>query len=112
MNLKIITVLGICFVLGLTSLYFVNDWYRSNYDVEKFQDMWYSKSFSQDRDKIFLMGSSHVVRLMPSAIQEMLLKEGFDYDIYNLGFPGDSHVSKKKYLEKIISIHPEIIAFG
>jgi len=110
LNLKISFAVILTFVISLSFLYFINDWYftQTNLEEEKF----YAKQIDNVEKQIFLVGSSHTIRLDPNLIQKFLQKHGFDYDVYNIAKTGDKPSNRVNSIERIISAKPEIIVYG
>ena len=72
----------------------------------------YSQNFDPDKKKIFIFGSSMVWSLNPHLIEENLKKNGFDYDVYNLGIGGSKPENIEPVLDMIISSQPDVVAYG
>lgn len=111
MNLKIVLVIAICFTISFTFLYLVNDWYNSNFDVDKIRLKWYSE-ISEIPHKGFLLGNSRVFVLDELLISDHLLKNGKNIIVYDLAIGGKTPDYWKDHLEDIIISKPEIVVIG
>ncbi len=65
---------------------------------------------SSNQRNIFLLGSSHVIRINATQVNELILDE--DVKIYNLGISADQPTTRLNDLDKIISTNPEIVVYG
>jgi len=102
----------VALILGLAITYYVNDWYRSNFDVKKWQDSFYSQDFEPNKKKIYLIGSSQVHRLNASYIEKYISQTEEDYEIYNLGVPDDEIIKRIDTLQEIIDTKPVMVVYG
>jgi hypothetical protein len=82
-------------------------------DQEKItQTKFLSQHFDPNRNKIYLIGSSHIKPLNTTYIQEELLKNNQDFDVYNLATGADSPKERLKSLDLLISSSPKIVVYG
>ena len=51
MDNNILLIMGILIVsiISVSSVYFINDWHRSTYDLDKAQIQFYNKNFESDK---------------------------------------------------------------
>ena len=71
--------------------------------------------FSQElegKNKIFILGSSHVYALNPILISNELQKKGENFTVYNLGSPGDDFEERERTIEMIIQENPKLVLYG
>jgi len=71
--------------------------------------------FSQElegKNKIFILGSSHVYALNPILISNELQKKGENFTVYNLGSPGDDFEERERTIEMIIQENPKLVVYG
>jgi len=66
----------------------------------------------QGKDKIFILGSSHVYALNPILIEDKLKKNGQEFTVYNLGGPGDDFEERERTILMIIEQKPKIVVYG
>jgi hypothetical protein len=102
-------------LLILTSIlliYSINDWYRIEFDSDKWQEVWYSQNFPSDEKRIYLIGSSHVGSLNATHVQKVLAENNYDFEVYNLATSGDRFQDRLKFKDMIISTQPKIIVLG
>jgi hypothetical protein len=71
-----------------------------------------SQHFDPNRNKIYLIGSSHLKPLNTTYIQGELLKNNQDFDVYNLALGTDSPKERLKSLDLLISSKPKIVVYG
>ena len=111
-NLKISITVLLCAFLALTLLYSFNGWYRENFDVERWEEMFYAQNFDPDKKKLFLIGSSVAFFINHTYIEQYLNSNEENYDVYNLGH--DFNIPKKriKSLDLIIGAKPDVIVYA
>lgn len=97
-------------MISFISLIFFQDWARSNIDVFKLQDEFYSKKAYHSDDLILVLGSSEVANLNMTHIQNNLLSP--NYQTYNLGTGADVPTERLQTVDKIIELRPKIIVYG
>jgi len=111
-NLKISLTVLLCAFLSLTLLYLVNEWYRDQYDPNKWEDNFYSQDFDPNKKKLFIFGSSLVARINHTYVEDYLLRHDQNYDVYNLARQLDLPERRIKHLENIISSKPDLVVYG
>ena len=111
-NLKISIAVLLCAFLSLTLLYSINEWYRDQYDPDKWEDNFYSQDFDPDKKKLFMFGSSLIARINHTYIEDYLLNHDQDFDVYNLARQLDLPESRIKHLENIILSKPDLVVYG
>ncbi len=129
MNLTLKIALGaICAIIIAFSILVIFDFFQkyliqnnvqgfsNTLDLEAQEKMVQTKFLSQHFDpiknKIFLLGSSHIKPLNTTYIQEQLSKNNQDFDVYNLAIGGDSPQERLKSLDLLISSKPKIVVYG
>jgi hypothetical protein len=65
-----------------------------------------------DEKQIFILGSSQVVAINATRIDNYMSTSGYDYNIYNLAQISDTPKQRLATLDMIISSKPEIIVYG
>ena len=65
-----------------------------------------------DEKQIFILGSSQVVAINATRVDNYLSINGYDYDVYNLAQISDTPKQRLETLDMIISSKPEIIVYG
>jgi len=112
MNSKIaITVLA-ALIISFSAVYLLDDWYRSNFDLAKWEEIFYSQEFDPNKKKLYILGSSFVVRINQTFIEEYLISNEKDYDVYNLGIPVDFPKKRVESLDLILESKPDTIVYG
>jgi len=112
MNTVIMLAIFVALILALAITYSVNDWYRSNFDVKKKEDIFYSQDFDPNKKKIYLVGSSQIHRLNATFIEKYISQTESDYEIYNLGIAGDNPSERFRTLQEIIDTKPVLVVYG
>ena len=106
----------VCFVLivGFYSVYLFSEF---NYIVEeleiieKIENEFFLQDFG-DKNKIFIVGSSHIRPLDPQYIEKELSEKNLDFQVFNLSIMGDTPLKRIKSIEKIASTKPELVLYG
>ena len=76
------------------------------------QTKFLSQHFDPYKNKIFLIGSSHIKPLNTTHVQEQLSKNNQNFDVYNLAIGADSPQDRLKSLDLLISSKPKIVVYG
>ena len=74
------------------------------------EEKFYSQNFTGK--KIFILGSSLVSAANAEDIQEYLLKNEQDYEVYNLAIASDKPIKRLNTIENIIKARPDIVVYG
>jgi len=111
MNLKIVGVLAICFTMGIVFLYVVNDWYNTNFDVEKQRLNWYSEVV-ETPNKVFLIGNSRVYVVDELHISHHLFQSGKNITVYDLAIGAKMLNYWQNHLDEIVFSNPEMVIVG
>lgn len=75
----------------------------------------YENFFSQtlsEKDKIFILGSSHVYSINPIIISDYLKENNYEFEVYNLSGPGDDFEERERAIDMIINQQPKILVYG
>jgi hypothetical protein len=99
-------------ISSLAIVYFVNDWFRSNYDPDTKQRNWYAQHSDTNEEKIFLVGSSYVMRLNATVIENVLKTNNQNFTVYNLAISADKETDRIRFIDDIIKSHPRVVVFG
>jgi hypothetical protein len=81
-------------------------------DEESWKHEFFSKEISNEKKKIFILGSSQVGRLNATAINQIISEENNGYVVYNLAWPSDRPSVRIKMLDDIITKKPKIVLYG
>ncbi len=76
------------------------------------QKKFYLQDFPADKKKIFIIGTSHVMPLNSTYIQEKISNEKKNYVVYNLSIGTSEPKDRIKTLDLILAAEPEIIVYG
>jgi hypothetical protein len=113
MNLILPITILCCFLISITTLYLVNEWYLSKYDREKTWNPIFQKDFNTNGKKIYVLGNSRINVLNYTIIKNHFVENGIDdIKIYRLGSPGTRPLDRLPILDTIISTKPEMVAIG
>jgi hypothetical protein len=108
--MKIVLCVSVAFALSFFALIYL---YWSNPDplVEK-QEKFYAKELESQKEKLFLLGASHVGQLNTTRINETVSKNHENYLVYNLAYNGDNPKKRLSSIEQIIALKPKIVFYG
>jgi hypothetical protein len=67
---------------------------------------------NNSNEKIFILGNSQVQAINSTFVQNHLLKNDMNYDVYNLADPGAQPSKTLRYLDTIISANPKLVVYG
>lgn len=112
MNAKIpITVF---LALGVSLLIFISIQmiYVANYDPFVKWTHLITSTNSIDQNKIFLIGSSQVGVINATYVQNYLIENNQNFNVYNLAIDGDTPFSRLNDVDKLISLHPHLVIYG
>lgn len=76
------------------------------------QKEFYSQQLDSDKEKLLLIGASHVGQLNVTKINEVISKEQNDYLVYNLAYVGDTPKKRSDSIEKILALKPKVVFYG
>ena len=110
MNIKITAITLLAIFVAIIIFYFVMNWYPSNFDstytwVEHIKN-------KSNKSKILIFGSSHTGSLDANYIQEYLIKNGADYEVYNLSIASDYPTRRAESIGYISELEPKMILYG
>lgn len=88
------------------------NWARSNVDIFKLQDEFYSNAYDQSDKFILILGSSEVANMNMTYVQNTISQHNPDYQIYNLGTAADVPTTRLQTIDKIIALHPKMVIYG
>lgn len=113
LNLQITILVFIAFLISLLILYVITNLSGSIPQTGSsiFHKKFYS-NIADEKHKIFLIGSSQVAIANPDYIEQLLMENGKEYHVYNMG-QGDDHPSLRlNDIDSIISSNPEVVVYG
>ena len=111
MNLKIVSGVCIAFVISFGMLYVAIN-LSENSDRVDYKTEFFSNQVEISKNKILLLGSSHIGHLNMSHIITQIENENLDFTVYNLADNGDSPKFRYNDLEQIINLEPKIVFYG
>lgn len=112
---KIALAITISFFIVFSVLFIFNSSFgipRSETNKDVKNDPFFSKTFESNKNKIFLIGSSHMGMLNGTYINKEIYKKNSSYEVYNLAINGDHPSSRYSLLSKTILLHPKIVIYG
>lgn len=74
------------------------------------EEKFYSQNFTNK--KIFILGSSLVSAANAEHIENFLLKNEQDYDVYNLAIASDKPIKRFKTIDSVIKAQPDVVVYG
>ncbi len=111
MNLKIVLGVFIAFVIVFGSLYLAINFLDKSERID-YKKEFFSSQLEANKDRILLLGSSHIGHLNMTHITKQILNKNSDFIVYNLADNGDSPKFRYDDLEEIISLKPKIVFYG
>lgn len=120
MNAKITISVLASFVIGFSIFVFVmllpnilhEKITTEDVDYINMQEEFFSKKFNPNEKKIFIIGSSYIMALNSTYINNYLSKFDQNYHVYNLAILGDHIKKRSEIIDKMISANPTIIIYG
>lgn len=110
MNMKIVLCVFIAFSLSFVALMYLQ-WTHPDPIVEK-QGKFYAQGIQTQKERLLLLGASHVGQLNTTRINETVSKNYDNYLIYNLAYNGDNPKKRLDSIEQIIALKPKIVFYG
>lgn len=107
MNLKIIVCISVVFAVSFSSFAVFANTFPTGLDV--LQKGFFAKKFS-DKEKIILLGSSHVGQLNTTHIASYLNK--YDVEVFNLAYDSDTPERRSRFLNEMITLKPSLVIYG
>lgn len=103
--------MSIAFVFGFGSLLVVNS-ISANSTSSENQNNFFQETFPSNKNKIFLVGSSHIGHLNMDYINKKINSEYPNYNVYNLAINSDHPKSRYNNIEELISLNPSLVFYG
>jgi hypothetical protein len=107
MNEKIGLVLGIIFIVVFSGFFYFNHIF-----MNVSEDRFYSQDFDISKNKILIYGSSHLIQVNTTHIQNQIGIISEKYHIYNMAENADKPKKRSLNIEKDLKLNPEIVIYG
>lgn len=110
---KIVASVIIAFILSFGFLFIFLQIFQGGgqkYPLEDQQDFYLQKW--DNSKKVFILGTSHTISLNTTLIEEILLSEEKNYDVYNLAIGSNEPKDRIKSLDWIVKAKPDIVIYG
>jgi hypothetical protein len=111
MNLKIVLAVCIAFIITFGSLYLTINFSESSERID-YKKEFFSNQLTADKNKILLLGSSHIGHLNMTHITNEIIEKKLDFIVYNLADNGDTPEIRHSDLEEIINLEPKLVFYG
>ncbi len=113
-NLKIVLSVTIAFIIAFgSSSIFLKENFVDRVEVSVKKEIeFYSQDFNPKEEKIFILGSSHIMAVNTTLIENKLSSEGHNFVVYNLAKGGDVPKDRLPALDFMIKSKPKIIVYG
>jgi hypothetical protein len=111
MNLKIVLAVSIAFIIAFGSLYFTINFSQNSERVD-YKKEFFSNQLTTDKNKILLLGSSHIGHLNMTHITNEIIEKKPDFIVYNLANNGDTPKIRHNDLDQIINLEPKLVFYG
>jgi len=106
--------ISIAFVMAFGFLFiFLSINYVDQVEISVEEETRFYNQIKKSNDKkIFLLGSSHIMSLNTTLIENELSNHGYNYSVYNLAKGGDVPKDRLPTLQLLINSKPEIVVYG
>ena len=111
-NLKIVFSLAIVFIISFSILITFLTISVPEIEINESQNEFYSKDFSSEVDKIFIIGASQTASLNATYIENQIKKNNQNYEVYNLSIISDRPLTRLQTLDQIIIMKPTLVIYG
>lgn len=113
-NLKIVLSVTIAFIIAFGfSVIFLKENFVDRVEISvKKEIAFYSQDFDPNEEKIFILGSSQIMAVNTTLIENKLSDEEHNFVVYNLAKGGDVPKDRLPALDFMIKSKPEIIVYG
>lgn len=113
-NQKIVLSVTIAFIIAFGfSVIFLKENYVDRVEVSVKKEIeFYSQNFDSNEEKIFILGSSHIMAVNNTLIEKSLSDKDHNFVVYNLAKGGDVPKDRLPALEYMIKSEPKIIVYG
>lgn len=112
MIINIMLTIFLALIVAVTITYFVNDLYKTNNQLAQSEKLFYSQSFEPEQKKIYIIGSSHALRINATIVENHISQTHQDYKIYNLGYDGDRPSRRINHIQNMIETKPALVVYG
>ena len=110
MNLKISFSILFAIFITFASFYLLNENISNPNSKENM--MIFFEQTSENKNKIFLMGSSFVGEMNSTHVHKKISAKYPDFEVYNISYNKDNPSTRIQFLEDIIKLKPSIIFYG
>jgi len=110
--IRIAFVVAISFMISVSILYFVNDWYLENNEIEIWRLEWYNNLSDSKQKNVYLLGNSRTYVLNETNILNSINNKEANIAVYDLSIGQTRPAYWSSHIEKIISSSPELVIFG
>ncbi len=111
-NLKIIFSITIVFIISFSVLITFLTISAPKIEINESQQEFYSKYFSSELDRIFIIGSSQTASLNATYIENKINKNNQNYEVYNLSIKADRPLTRLQTLDQLILTKPTLVIIG
>lgn len=110
-NIHIALIIFVSFVIPFSALYLIDDWVDGTKNIQVSNEFLVPQTDS-NKTKVFLVGSSRMMMLDAFFIDEYILKNDKEVDVYNQGLSSDIPTRRLSILDKMISLEPKFVFIG
>lgn len=107
--MKVIVSILIAFIFSFSLLLLLNSMFFDS-EISINENQFWEEKFDE-KEKIFLLGSSHIGQLNATHIEEEI-KLVSDVEVFNLAYASDNPSKRIETIDKIIRLKPSMIVYG
>ena len=109
---KTLLIILASFIVSFTIFVVLIQTFHDQQDEELFQyEKFFYESIQDTENKIFLVGTSHISALNPFFIEEYLVENNKDFEVFNLSKMASRPQNEIKNLDLLISSEPKIVVY-
>ena len=111
---KILVSISVAFIIAISMTFvFLKDNHidRVEVGIEK-EIEFYTKKIEPEGKKIFVLGSSHIMSINTTLIENNLSEKNYHYNVYNLAKGGDVPKDRIPTLDYLIDTKPDMVIYG
>ena len=120
-NIRIVLSVLIAFVIAISLFHYViylqssgisTSTDQESENIDEMQKKFYAKIANSNEKRIFVLGSSYVMGLNATLINELISKHHPDYHMYNLAIMGDHIKKRASVTNDLVLARPNLVLYG
>jgi len=110
---KLLLVISLSFIISFSIFFTLIQIFNQEQENALIEDEKnYYSSIQKIENKIFLVGGSQISALNPFFMEDLLLKNNLDYEVFNLSKMANRPQRELQNIELLISAEPKIVVYG